>query len=314
MQANQITFLFSPKPFVGQDAINQNNAVASWRRVAPNAQLICYGDGEGVKAACDRWKAIWVSDAPMTSTGAPRFDWIVSHATQHAQNDLQMFINADIFLLPGFMQSIDKIDLKQFLGISDRLNLKENILSEAPLGNCKKRLIELAHNQECAFNGGGGSDFFIFKRGMWDGLPPIAVGRACYDNSLMGFCIQKGIPLVDVTNAIVCLHAPHGYKHVKGGRNEAYNGVDVKLNESLLKGAPRPMLCDATHLLLPTGLVKNNRLAGAPHRWLIRSHLAPHPSGINRISARSIHFITNRLGICRPRPWNELDILAKLDV
>jgi len=29
---NAMTILFSPKPFVGLDAVNQRNALASWRR------------------------------------------------------------------------------------------------------------------------------------------------------------------------------------------------------------------------------------------------------------------------------------------
>ena len=43
-----LSILFSPKPFVGNDAVNQRNALASWRRIAGDVELICYGDGEGV--------------------------------------------------------------------------------------------------------------------------------------------------------------------------------------------------------------------------------------------------------------------------
>lgn len=314
MQNSQITFLFSPKPFIGQDAINQNNAIASWKRVAPEAQLICYGTGEGIEEACNRWSAIWISNAPVTTTGAPRFDWIVSHAAQHAKGDLQIFINADIFLLPGFTQAIKNINLEQFLGVSDRFNLKEQILTEEPLDDCKNRLAKLVHTKECSFNGGGGSDFFIFKRGLWTGLPPIAVGRACYDNSLMAFCLQKNIPLVDMTNAVACLHAPHGYDHVKGGKNEAYKGIDVKRNETLLQGAPRPVLCDASYLLTPEGLIRNKRIAGLPHRLLVHSYLTPRSTGLARFSSRVLHFITNRLGLFRPRPWQESEVLKHLDI
>ena len=81
---------------------------------------------------------------PFTETHAPRFDWIVAHAEREAKHELQMFINADIILREGFADAIAKIDLPEFLAVTDRMNFPDD-----------------------AFNGGAGSDYFIFRRGMW---------------------------------------------------------------------------------------------------------------------------------------------------
>lgn len=40
-----LTILFSPKPFRNEAIRNQALAVASWRRIAPDVELLCYGDG-----------------------------------------------------------------------------------------------------------------------------------------------------------------------------------------------------------------------------------------------------------------------------
>lgn len=307
-----ISILFSPKPFVGNDAANQRNALASWRREVPDAELICYGDAEGVADACRDFGAVLVKEIPFTQSGAPRFDWIVHHAALHAKCDLQMFINADIFLMPGFCAALARIPFPQFLAVSDRLNVPQGLLSESPLANARSTLLDLIESGEAEMNGGTGSDFFIFRRGMWNGLPPVAAGRAGYDNVLMWHCLKNRHPLIDVTNAILPLHPKHNYNHVAGGKQTVYGGPDVELNMRSMHGLTSPFLCDATHLLLPDDVVCNHRFHGFPHRWLAWTH-ARHPRNyLMRFFARSIHFSVTRLGIARPKKWNCIRIVNNL--
>jgi len=307
-----ITVLFSPKPFKGNDATNQRNAIASWCREIPGAELICYGESEGVTDACRDFVATLVREIPLTQTGAPRFDWIVQHAAQHGKYDLQMFINADIFLMPGFCEAIAKIPFPQFLAISDRLNVPEGLLSESAPTNAKGTLLKLIDSGDAEMNGGAGSDFFIFKRGMWNNLPPVAAGRAGYDNVLMWTCLKQHHPLVDVTRAILPLHPKHNYGHIAGGRQTVYGGPDVELNNRSMNGSTSPFLCDATHLLLSTGIVRNHRFHGFPHRWLAWTHVW-HPRNYPlRFLARSIHFSVTRCGIARPKPCDARIVIGNL--
>ena len=309
-----ITILFSPKPFVGDNAINQRIALSSWRRVFPNAELLCYGDGDGVAKACEEFSARQICELPLTNTGAPRFDWIVHHAEREAKFDLQMFINADIFLLPHFADSLTKIPFDSFLAVSDRLNVPESLLRNGTDDDLKDRLISLIDNEEASLNGGGGSDLFVFRRGFWETVPELAVGRAVYDNALMAYCIIQDAPLIDVTNAALCLHPKHGYSHVKGGWNTVYQGEDVKKNREILGTASIPCLCDASHLLFPDGLHRNRQFHGFPHRLLVRTQLLHPRNYLLRFFARAFHFLLTRVGIGRPHVWNARQILTELDL
>lgn len=306
-----ITFLFSPKPFKGQDAINQRNALASWRRVVPNAEFICYGDGDGVADVCKEFGAEHVKGIPCTETGAPRYDCIAHDAENRAKNDLQMFINADIFLLPGFLEQINKIQFPQFLAVSDRLNVRPEFLSEGEIFNMRSSLLKGLANGTAFMNGGSGSDFFIFRRGLWRDLPPVAAGRAGYDNVLMWTCLKKRIPLIDVTNVILPLHPIHNYNHVAGGRATTYNGPDVALNLSYIQGLTIPCLCDSTHVLYSSGVVRNHRFYGFPHRWLAWTHVWHARNYFLRFVTRSIHFSLTRLGVATPRSWNAKKIIYR---
>ena len=308
-----ISILFSPKPFVGNDAINQRNALASWRRIADDVELICYGDGEGVAEACAEFGARQVKDVPLSETAAPMFDWIVQHAEREAKYDLQMFINADIFLLPGFFEQLKKIPFRQFLAVSDRLNVRPEFLSGDNLDDAREKLLAESERGLATMNGGSGSDFFIFRRGMWKDLPPVAAGRAGYDNVLMWLCLARNFPLIDVTNAILPLHPNHGYGHVKGGRATTYGGPDVIRNLEYLRGLTIPCLCDATHLLYPSGIVSNRRFHGFPHRWLAWTHVWHEHNYLLRFLARSVHFSITRLGVARPKAWNAQKVLAKME-
>ena len=42
-----ITFFTTAKPFTGHNGIIQRNALASWTRVCPDAEVILFGDEEG---------------------------------------------------------------------------------------------------------------------------------------------------------------------------------------------------------------------------------------------------------------------------
>ncbi len=309
-----ITMLFSPKPFVGNNDINQRIALASWRHVLPDAELFCYGDGEGVAKACKDFSARLIRDVPVSNTGAPRFDWIVHHAEKEAKFDLQMFINADIYLLPHFTELLAKIHFPSFLAVSDRLNVPEVLLRNSTLMSLKDELLALIDQGEASFNGGGGSDMFIFKRGFWKTVPELAVGRAGYDNALMAYSIIKHTPLIDVTNAILCLHPKHGYSHVKGGWKTTYEGEDVKKNLEILGTASIPCLCDASHLLFPGGVRRNHRFHGLPHRMLVRTQLLYPQNYLLRFFARAFHFLLTRSGIGRPKNWNARKIIIELEI
>ena len=308
-----ITILFSPKPFVGNDAVNQRIALTSWRRALPDAELLCYGDGEGVAKACEDFSARLICDVPVSNTGAPRFDWIVHHAEREAKFDLQMFLNADIFLLPNFAKHFAKLPFTSFLAVSDRLNVPERLLRDSTLMSLKDELLALVDKGEASFNGGEGSDLFVFKRGFWEKVPELAIGRAGYDNALMAYCIIKHKPLIDATNSILCLHPKHGYSHVKGGWKTTYQGEDVKKNLEILGTASIPCLCDASHLLFPNGLRRNHRFHGLPHRLLVRTQLFYPRNYLLRFFARAFHFLLTRSGIGRPHVWNARQILTELD-
>jgi hypothetical protein len=92
-------------------------------------------------------------------------------------------------------------------------------------------------------------DWFVFPAGLFDPMPPFAIGRAAFDNWMIWRARQAG-PVIDATAAVVAIHQPHAYGHLGGGKDEAYYGEEAEENRRLAGGRKRIYtLHDASHRL-----------------------------------------------------------------
>jgi hypothetical protein len=120
-------------------------------------------------------------------------------------------------------------------------------------------LVQLQKNKKISLHPSSGKDYFIFPRGLWDGIPSLIVGRVGYDDGLLEFCFERNISVIDATHDIVAIHQFHDYKHLPGGRREYQFGPDVEFNERLLVSIhSTPLVSDASWTLRSGKLKKSN--------------------------------------------------------
>ena len=62
----------------------------------------------------------------------------------------------------------------------------------------------------------GGSDIFIYPRGLFGAVPQFAIGRGYWDNWLMWKARQLDADLIDLTAAVTAVHQIHSYDTVAG--------------------------------------------------------------------------------------------------
>jgi hypothetical protein len=110
-----LTFLSSPKPFVGNAGTIQRTAIRSWKAVHPDAEVIIYGDGEGVAQACNEMGVRHIPDIPCSPSGVPYFNGIVEHASVDAKYDIQCYLNCDIILTGNIIDAVRNISFDQYL-------------------------------------------------------------------------------------------------------------------------------------------------------------------------------------------------------
>lgn len=250
-----LTFLASPKPFIGHVGKIQRNAIRSWLAVHSDVEVIIYGDGEGVSEACGETRVCHVPNIPCSSSCVPYFNGIVEHASINARYDVQCYVNSDIILTPHILNAISTVTFLRYLIIGRRIDLAEGVNLHI-FQNWKKELELLVDKSLATLHAPTGIDYFVFPRGLWDRLLPLVIGRAGYDGALLAFCLRHDIPIIDGTFAIPAIHQFHDYSHVAGAEKEIWRGKDASDNRNIheIKHSS-PIISDANWKIIDNGMV-----------------------------------------------------------
>ncbi len=252
-----ISFLSSPKSWTGVALQHQENAVKNWQSLHPDIEIILYGDAPGTTAACERLGVKHVPAIAATPLGVPYFGAITDHAEKYARYDLQCYVNCDILFTRRLLDATQHISFSQFLIIGQRIDLAEGAVMDGAQSDILTALRSLSENGMVTLHSPAGSDYFLFPRGLWQGLPQVVIGRGGYDNALIAFCLKNGITVIDATLSVIALHQFHDYGHVKGGIAEVFDADIILSNLAYVPKYAIPTLEDARYLLKRGNLVRN---------------------------------------------------------
>lgn len=256
-----ITILSSPKPWVELSSKNQQNAIKSWLSLHPDVEVMLYGDSPGTADACKRFGIVHVPDVNATPQGIPYFGSIAEHAAIHGKYDIQCYVNSDILITKSLLETIQNIHFKKYLMVGQRIDLAEGAYLDVTKPNYLTKLKALANDGKAVLHPPTGSDYFLFRRGTWTGLPEIVIGRGGYDIALINHCLRRKIPVIDASFDILIFHQYHHYNHVQGGVTEVFKGSEAIKNLSSLATSYIPTLINADSLI-KHGRLKTNYCRG----------------------------------------------------
>ena len=229
-----ISFLSSPKPFIGIVGENQRRAISNWMSSVPEAEVIIYGDAPGTAEVCQELGAIHIPQISCSSSGVPYYDAIAAHAAEFGRYDLQVYCNCDIlFANETLIKTISNVNFDSFLLIGQRIDLNEGIVPNTKGDMWLSELTKLQSDNMACVSLPHAKDYFIFKRGFWNKLKPLVIGRGGYDDALVAYALRKQIPVVDCTLSIVAFHQFHDYGHVPSGKKQVMRGEDAARNMKL---------------------------------------------------------------------------------
>jgi hypothetical protein len=228
-----ISYLASPKPFVGRIGQIQIRAIRSWLATHAEAEVILYGGRAGDFEEAIRLGAKHEPSVTVSRTGAPHFDAIARNAEVSARWDRQVYLNCDILLPPDFSHRITPVTLPRYLIVGQRIDLTEAAEFDMADSDWKQALQTHAAGGLADLHTPTGVDYFVFPRGLWGRLAPLIVGRGGYDGALIAFALRHKVPLIDATWTIPAIHQYHDYCHVAGGLHEAHRGAEALHNYRL---------------------------------------------------------------------------------
>ena len=261
-----LTFLSSPKPFVGLDKDNQYRAIKCWLLSAENVEVILFGDSYGIDEAGIDLGVKVVKNLEYSNSGIPLFESIVDYAAAYGNYDIQIFINCDI-LISNIPNVIKNISFTKFLAIGQRIDLASDIIIDTSSYNDIGLVKQLLNEGKSFLHSISGTDYFIFPRGFWYGISRIIPGRGGYDNALLFFCKTHHFPIIDCTFKIIALHQFHNYIHVEGGKNTVFNGIEAKNNKNLA-GKYSLIHIGDSDFIFEKNLIKRNYCRGDFLRYL----------------------------------------------
>jgi len=257
-----ITFFTTPKPFLGHIGVIQRNAIESWKRVHPQAEVILFGDEEGAADAARALNIRHVPDVKRNEHGTKYLSSIFDGAQDLAHHGTLCYINCDIILLSDFRAAAERV-----IGIGGRflmagqrwdtdITAPVDFYAEDWEATVRRQALAANHQRPPQW-----IDYFVFSRGLYyKNTPPFVIGRPGWDNWLVWHARHSGARVVDATAVVQAVHQNHDYSYHPDGAAGVWQGEEAQQNYALLeRGRCFATMENATHRLTPGGLRPNYR-------------------------------------------------------
>jgi hypothetical protein len=213
-----LTIFSPPKPFSGHIDVIQRNAIQSWLQLGEEVEVLLIGDEEGMMEVAAEYGVQHIPNVKRNELGTPLVNSIFQLAREYARHSALCYVNADIILLDDLLDAVREVqvDFPQFLmigqrwdlGITDRMSFEED---------WRQRLQQDLESKG-RLHPPAGSDYFIYRSGTFENMPPFALGRAGWDNWMIFTARAQKIPVVDATGSITIIHQDHDYAHLPDGQ------------------------------------------------------------------------------------------------
>lgn len=246
-----ITFFSAPKPFTNPHiAMIQRNAIKSWT-LLPDVEVILLGEEAGLPEAARELGVKHLPNVARNESGVPLIASMFQLAREHSNSDLLCIVNADMVLMPDFVEAARRSRLQrdEFVLLSQRWDLDVTQTLEFMEG-WQDRLSSAVHRLG-TLHRPAGSDFFLFPRACYEDIPEFIIGRAGWDNWMIYKARREGWPVIDCTPSVMIVHQNHDYSHLPGARPH-YDHPDSNENIRLAGGQAniRYTILDSTHQLI----------------------------------------------------------------
>ena len=292
-----ITLFSAPKPFTNPHiAVIQRNAIKSWT-LLPDTDVILLGEETGLVEAARELNVKHVPKVARNPSGTPLISSMFQLARENSTSELLCIINADMILLPDFVEAARRSRLQRdkFVLLSRRWDLDLTEPIEFTEG-WEKRLRSTVH-REGILHRPAGSDFFLFPRSTFLEIPHFTIGRAGWDNWMIYKARQEKWTVIDCTPSVMIVHQNHDYSHLPGGKPH-YEHPDTNENIRLAGGEAniRYTILDATHQLAPNGKLVRPKLS---YLRFMR--------GVELFLRRIFFFLPENMieNVARPKRWKK---------
>ncbi|MDP1547923.1 MAG: hypothetical protein Q8L87_18085 [Anaerolineales bacterium] len=262
-----VTLFSAPKSFTNPHvAMIQRNAIKSWT-LLPDVEVILLGEEQGLAETAREFGVKHIPNVERNADGVPLISSMFKLARENSNSDLLCIINADMILMPDFVEAAmdsrslllgkrqQAVGLQNFVLLSQRWDLDVHQPIEFTEG-WQDRLRSTVHGQG-QLHRPAGSDFFLFPLSTFQEIPDFTIGRAGWDNWMIYKARAENWAVIDCTPSMMIVHQNHDYSHLPDAKPH-YDHPDTNENIRLAGGQAniRYTLLDSTHQLVGDKLIR----------------------------------------------------------
>jgi len=262
-----LTLFTIPKPFRGQIAVIQRNALQSWLQLRPACEIILLGSDEGTAETARELGLRHLPEVARNEYGTPLLNSIFERAQAAASHRLLCYVNADIILLSDFLTAVQHIQFRRFLMVGQRWDMDLDHALDFSQPDWEARLRQQL-NTFAVLHPTTGIDYFVFPRGQWGEIPPFAIGRTVWDNWLIYRARAHCAAVIDATEAVKAVHQNHDWSHVAAGKQWTKEGPEAVRNLELAGGWDHIFTLLDANWRMSAGKLRRNYGRGNAIRYL----------------------------------------------
>jgi hypothetical protein len=264
-----LTIFSAPKPFSDPHIARiQRNAIASWLHLGEEIEVLLIGDEQGLAEAGAEFGVKVLRDVERNEEGTPLISSIFQLASGESRHSFLCYTNTDILLFQDLIDAVQKISSRfnDFLILGQRWDL--DLERELAFGEDWQRKLMEDVQSRGRRHPPMGSDYFIFRKELFQDIPAFALGRAGWDNWMIYAGRRAGGPVIDASEAITVVHQNHDYHHLPGGQPH-YQLPESRENVKMAGGAETVFtLRDATWKLDALGVRRKPLMEIGLLRWI----------------------------------------------
>jgi len=262
-----ITLFSAPKPFTDPHiAMIQRNAIKSWTLLS-DVEVILPGEETGLVETARELGVKHLPNVARNESGTPLISSMFQLARENSHSDLLCIINADMILMPDFVDAVLESDsllskkrkqasaVQNFVLLSQRWDY--DISSPIDFVEGWESQLRESVRKQNQLHRPAGSDFFLFPKSCYQDIPDFAIGRAGWDNWMIYKARKENWPVIDCTPSMMIVHQNHDYSHLPDGKSH-YDHPDTNENIRLAGGQAniRYTILDSTHELVDGKLTR----------------------------------------------------------
>lgn len=245
-----ITLFSAPKPFTDPHIVMiQHNAIKSWT-LLPDVEVILLGEETGLAEAAKELGVKHIPNVAQNETRVPLISSMFQLARENANSDLLCIINADMILMPDFVEAVKKVKglRSEFVLLSQRWDF--DITKQIDFAEGWQSQLRESVSKQNQLHRPAGSDFFLFPKSCYTDIPNFTIGRAGWDNWMIYKARKEGWAVIDCISSIMIVHQNHDYSHLPNGKPH-YEHPETNENIRLAGGQAniRYTILDSTHQL-----------------------------------------------------------------